>query len=68
MALMNARVRAFVLTAKNLQGAEMANIFVTALPAIQRFATKHTPPFIAKITRSGRVSMLVSHHDRRRLR
>ena len=68
MALMNARVRASVLTAKNLQGSEMANIFVTALPAIQRFATKHTPPFIAKITRSGRVSMLVSHYDRRRLR
>jgi predicted nuclease of predicted toxin-antitoxin system len=68
MALMNARVRAFVLTAKNLQGSEMANIFVTALPAIQRFATKHTPPFIAQITRSGRVSMLVSRHDRRRLR
>lgn len=65
MALMNAGVRAFVLTAKNLQGSEMANIFVRALPAIQRFATRHTPPFIAKITRSGSVSMLVSHHDRR---
>jgi predicted nuclease of predicted toxin-antitoxin system len=68
MALMNARVRTFVLTAKNLQGLEMANIFVAALPAIQRFTTKHTQPFIAKITRSGRVSMLVSHHGRRRLR
>lgn len=68
MALMNARVRAFVLTAKNLQGSEMANIFVTALPAIQRFATRHAPPFIATITRGGRVAMLVSHHDRRRLR
>jgi predicted nuclease of predicted toxin-antitoxin system len=68
IALMSARVRAFVLTAKNLQGPEMANIFVTALPAIQRFATKHTPPFIAKITRSGKVSVLVSHHDQRRPR
>jgi predicted nuclease of predicted toxin-antitoxin system len=65
MALMNAGVRAFVLTAKNLQGSEMANILVRALPAIQRFATRHPPPFIAKITRSGRVSMLLSHHDRR---
>jgi predicted nuclease of predicted toxin-antitoxin system len=66
MALMNARVRAFVLTAKNLQGSEMANIFVTALPAIQRFATRHVPPFIATITRGGRVAMLVSPHNRRR--
>jgi predicted nuclease of predicted toxin-antitoxin system len=66
--LMNAHVRAFVLTAKNLQGLEMANIFVTAFPAIQRFAIKHNPPFIAQITRSGRVSMLVSYHDRRRPR
>jgi predicted nuclease of predicted toxin-antitoxin system len=66
MALMNARVRAFVLTAKNLQGSEMANIFVTALPTIQRFAIRHAPPFIATITRGGRVAMLVSHHDRRR--
>src|SRR5919108_6403802 len=39
VALMNARVRAFVLTAKNLQGSEIANIFVRALPTIQRFAT-----------------------------
>jgi len=67
-ALMNAGVRAFVLTAKNLQGSEMANIFVMALPAIQRFATRHAPPFIATITRSGSISMLVSHHDRGRPR
>jgi hypothetical protein len=65
---MNAHVRAFVLTAKNLQGSEMPNIFVAALPAIQRLATEHTPPFIAQLTRSGRVSMVVSHHDQRRLR
>jgi predicted nuclease of predicted toxin-antitoxin system len=68
MALMNAGVRAFVLTAKNLQGSDMANIFVRALPAIQRFASMHTPPFIAKITRSRKVSMLVSRQERRRLR
>ena len=68
MALMNAGVRAFVLTAKNLQGSEVANVFVRALPAIQRFITRHTPPFIAKITRSGRISMLESHQDRRRPR
>jgi predicted nuclease of predicted toxin-antitoxin system len=54
MALMNARVRAFVLTAKNLQGSEMANIFVRALPAIQRFATKHTPPSLRRLLEVGK--------------
>jgi predicted nuclease of predicted toxin-antitoxin system len=54
MALMNARVHAFVLTAKNLQGSEMANIFVRALPAIQRFATKHTPPSLRRLLEVGK--------------
>jgi hypothetical protein len=30
------------------------------LPAIRRFVAQHNPPFIAKVTRSGAVSMLVS--------
>jgi predicted nuclease of predicted toxin-antitoxin system len=68
MALISAGVRAFVLTAKNLQGSEMADIFVRALPTIQRFATNHAPPFIAQITRSGKVSILMSQHGQVRLR
>jgi len=36
-ALMNARVRAFVLVSGNLSGQEMAKIFVKALPAIRKF-------------------------------
>jgi predicted nuclease of predicted toxin-antitoxin system len=60
-ALMNAGVRAFVLTAKNLQGSEMASVFVSALPAMTRFIIRHPPPFIAKVTRSGAVSMLLKH-------
>ena len=57
-ALQKAGVIAFVLTGGNLQGAEMAQIFVGALPAINRFVSKYPPPFIAKVTRSGTVSML----------
>ena len=59
-ALMRAGVRAFVLIAGNLSGPEMARVFVNALPAMHRFVVRHNPPFIAKITRSGAVSMLVS--------
>jgi len=57
-ALMNAGVGAFVLTAKNLQGSEMASIFVHALPSMTRLAVSHCRPFIAKVTRSGAISML----------
>ncbi|MBI5855983.1 MAG: hypothetical protein HZB35_12330 [Nitrospirae bacterium] len=57
-ALLNAQVAAFILTAGDLQGEEMARIFVKALPAISRFLRKHQKPFIAKIARNGSVTML----------
>ncbi len=59
-ALVNAGVRAFVLTGRNLQGSEMGKIFVRALPAINRFAERHPAPFIAKLTPGGAVSMVFS--------
>lgn len=58
--LLNAGVAAFTLVARNLRGAEMAEVFVKALPAIIRFAARNTPPFIAKVTRDGSVSMVFS--------
>lgn len=58
MALMQAGVRAFVLVAGNLSGPEMATAFVTALPAIRRFVARYQPPFIARVTRRGTVSLL----------
>jgi predicted nuclease of predicted toxin-antitoxin system len=57
-ALMNAGIAAFILTAGDLQGDEMARVFVDALPAITRFLKKHMKPFIAKVGRNGSVSML----------
>jgi hypothetical protein len=57
-ALMNAGVGAFILTAGDLQGDEMAEIFVKALPAIAKFLRKHKKPFIAKVARDGSVSLL----------
>lgn len=58
-ALRRARVSAFVLTGGDLQGQEMARIFVQSLPKIMRFVKKNSPPFIAKITKSGTVSMVL---------
>ena len=57
---MQAGVRAFVLAAGNLSGREMAEVFVKALPAMRRFVTQHSSPFIARVTQSGAVSMLWS--------
>lgn len=57
-ALIKAGVRVFVLAAGDLQGVEMAEIFVKALPAINRFAARNSPPFIARVTKGGSVSML----------
>jgi hypothetical protein len=59
-ALLESGVRAFVLVAGNLTGPEMADIFVKALPKMNRFAVKHLPPFIAKIHRDASIESWVS--------
>ena len=58
LALMKAGVAAFILTSGDLQGEEMAQIFVRALSRIKPFLQKHAKPFIAKIAKDGSVSML----------
>ncbi len=58
-AIRRSPVRMFVLTAGDLQGPDMAAIFVKALPRITRVSSREPAPFIAKITKTGAVSMLV---------
>lgn len=57
MAVRSARAALFVLTGGDLQGKEMAAVFVRALPGIRRFLSAHQPPFIAKVYRDGRTVM-----------
>ncbi len=58
-ALWKARVRAFVLTARgDLQGKEMATIFIKALVSMKKLATETPPPFIAHVNRDGRVILI----------
>lgn len=52
-ALIGAGVRAFVLTAGNLSGDDMAELFVRHLNEIKRLVARRHPPFIATITRGG---------------
>ncbi|MBM4061596.1 MAG: hypothetical protein FJ265_10955 [Planctomycetes bacterium] len=57
-ALEDAKVAAFVLTAGNLNGSEMAAAFVKAHRRIRKTLRDHEPPFIASVTANGDVSML----------
>jgi len=57
-ALVNNAVRAFVLTAGDIDGTSMAALFVKALPKILKFSASYAPPFIATISKTGVVTML----------
>ena len=56
-AILNARVRAFVLTATQLRREEQAAIFLRAMPKIHRIC-RRTGPFIFNITRMGHFAEL----------
>lgn len=57
-ALVNARVRAFVLTAADLTGPDQAAVFVRALPKIVRICNASKGPLIGAIGQGGGVSLL----------
>jgi PIN like domain len=58
-AIRRAKVRAFVLAAQSDLRADMlAQNFLKALPKIRPVVEKQKPPFIAKISRSGDVTLL----------
>lgn len=66
-ALLQAKVCAFVLTAKGLRGEENGTIIVNALPTIRRMLSKHPGPFIARITRGADVALFeLPEHKKRR--
>lgn len=52
-ALLRSGVRAFVLTAGNLRGPDMAQVFVMNLRRIVHIARTHPAPFIAAVTNAG---------------
>jgi predicted nuclease of predicted toxin-antitoxin system len=56
-ALRSSGARVFILVAGNLRGAEIASVFVTALPFIYRILESHQGPFIARIAKSGKVTL-----------
>ena len=57
--LLAAGVRAFILSGANLPGPAMAEAFRTAAKRMQRVALGERHPFIARVTPSGEVRLLV---------
>ena len=62
-ALIQGNVRSFTLTAGNMRGKDMANAVMKALPAMEQFVRDFQPPFVATITATGKVKMLLRRKD-----
>jgi len=56
-ALRTSGARVFVLVAGNLRGSDIASTFVAALPAIFRILNRDDGPFVARVTKSGKVTL-----------
>jgi hypothetical protein len=52
-------VGAFVLTAGDMRGEEMAAVFVATMPSILRHAAKVQRPFVFTLTRSGTLKRII---------
>jgi len=66
-AILNSRVRAFVLTTTHLRREEQAALFLRAMPKIWRICAQGGP-FIYNITRTGRLSRIPHRSLERRAR
>lgn len=58
-ALIQARVRVFVLGGRSLPGPAMAEVLVQALLAMRRLVARYQAPFIARVTQTWSVSLLL---------
>jgi predicted nuclease of predicted toxin-antitoxin system len=54
-ALRASKTRVFVLIAGNLRGVEIGAVFLSALPRICKVLHNHAGPFVARISKSGKV-------------
>lgn len=55
-------VRAFIYTSNNLSGKQKADILRIALPSIRSVVESLDPPFVASISQTGKVSILIDKH------
>ncbi|MGH9517920.1 MAG: hypothetical protein ACRD3P_19810 [Terriglobales bacterium] len=59
-AIARAKAKVFKLTAANIQGVDMATIFLKSIRKISRVAIGNPGPFIATVSKSGRVMVVLS--------
>jgi predicted nuclease of predicted toxin-antitoxin system len=55
-AVVAADARVFTLTAGSVQGSEMAEIFVRAMPKIKAYVEANAPPYIVRLSKAGLLS------------
>lgn len=67
-ALQRAGVAAFVLSSKELTGAEMGAAFATAHPRMREMLRKYEPPFVAAVDKAGVVTLLTTPERRASIR
>lgn len=68
MAVAESRARVFALVAGNIDGRSMAAIFLSAQRKMIKFIAENQAPFVAKLYRTGRVTMWVDSNDLTRRR
>ncbi len=67
-AIADANVRVYKITGGNMQGSEIAELLANHLSKLVRFAKGNPPPFIANVSRSGRISLVFSARKLRKYR
>lgn len=61
--LISANIACFNLVSADMDGAQMAHAFVTALGDIKRILQRINRPFVANVTRAGHVQLLYRYSD-----
>lgn len=54
-AVLAVKARVFTLSAGSVQGPEMAQVFVKAMPKIADYVKANLPPYIVRVTKSGQL-------------
>lgn len=60
-ALLSAGVASFILISGNLTGSDEAMAYVKALPKMAGYLSNQKKPFIAKVDKSGNVTLWINH-------
>ena len=63
LVLMNARVRAFVLSAGEMTGEQQADLFERLIPKLRWWIAQQPAPFVVRVEKSGRTELVATETD-----